>query len=308
MYMTIYRALTEEPGMDSVYINEFFPYGKGENVDIVRIPKTEEGNGKFWLFDDIGDDYDELTDGGPSNEYIYDAESYRAEFEDFKDRFKSEFPDVNIYSKEIDVLYSQYKQASRYIDCTGVVQLTDVERFATTSIFRYIPPEGMYLPLCIESFYNSIHRVLPEVSLDYITLRKLHESYLKDGFSEAYEGKEDLYNANELDNITDLDSVVDFIEDGLRDVRTLKDTDILNVHRGEESPKVRVEFDPYFDYMNSYGYRESEARKLLVYTKGFVEKWQNKLRDELGFSEDRTYFVYGVQVHNSGASEYRSPF
>lgn len=309
MYMSIERALTEEPRLDSVYINEFYPYGKGEKNCIVRVPRTEEGKGGVnWIFEDIGDDYDELTDDRPADEFIYDADSYRVEFEDFKEKFKTEFPEVNIYSKEIDILYTQYKTASQNIDCTGVVQLSDVDRFATTSLFRYIPPEGMYLPLCLESYYNSLQRVLPELSLDYVGLKKLHASYLKDGFSIDDIQKEDLYSANELDNCIDLESAIKFVEDGLRDVRALKDADILAVHRGEENPKIRVEFDPYFDFMNDYGFRESEARKLLVYSKGLVDKWQDKVRQESGVYEDNIYFLYSVQPNGRGASVYRSPF
>lgn len=307
MFMTLIRALKEEPAMDSVYINDFYPYGKGEKACIVRVPKSQEGNGVNWIFEDIGNDYDELTDGAPSDEFIYDSESYRLEFEDFKDKFKNEFPDVNIYHKEIDVLYKQYKIASQSIDCTGVVQLSDVDRFAQATIFTYVPPEGMFLPLCLESYYNSLQRVLPNLSLDYVGLKKMHECYLKDGFSIEDIEKEDLYTANELDKCIELDSAVDFVEDGLRDVRALKDADILSVHRGEESPKVRVEFDPYFDFMNGYGFRESEARKLLVYSKGLVDKWQDKVRSESGISEDTQYFLYAT--HSNGrVSAYRSPF
>lgn len=305
MYITIERALREEPSMESIYINEFYPYGKGENECVVRVPRSDEDNGVNWIFSDI-DAFDELTDGGPSNEFIYDAESYRLELEDFKDRFRMQFPNVNIYSKEVDILYAQYKAASKNIDCTGVVNLSDVDRFAKISLFRYIPPEGMYLPLCLESYYNSLQRAIPELSIDYIGLRKMHECYLKDGFNDV--DRDELYNAEELDNCIDIEEAIDFVEDGLRDVRSLKDSDILDVHRGCEGPKVRVEFDPYFDFMNRYGFRESDARKILVYSKGLVGEWLNKIKQENGITEETQYFLYAVQSSEREASNYRSPF
>lgn len=218
---------------------------------------------------------------------------YEIQLNSFVTQLTNLIPGYEIITKSVREMYNAYKLASMKEGIIGVVGLEVGLLFDATTLFTYVPPEGVNIILDKESYIRALNRTFVTISFSQASYNLLYEKYLTGmGYDVRQYGEpvleDGLYNVlKNARSIQDLASII-----GAATPPDITVNEISDAVKGDalKNPILYQRFAVYLDNMRmNYGIRDNVALPLLTYHPLVAGVYQHRANKTIGIDISETY-------------------
>lgn len=218
---------------------------------------------------------------------------YELQLNSFVTQLTNLLPGYEVITKNVKEMYNAYKLASIKEGIVGVVGIDVGLLFDATTLFTYVPPEGVNIILDKESYIRALNRTFVTVSFSQAAYNMMYEKYLTGmGYDVRQYGEpileDGLYNVlKSSTSIQDLSNII-----GSATPPDITVNEISDAVKGEASknPILYQRFSLYLDNMRMvYGIRDNVALPLLAYHPLVAGVYQHRANKTIGIDISETY-------------------